>query len=168
MQIRHNLYTFILQNTDQISSWNHSYVYLQSAYDSSPTYCHPSQRESKERHHTCGAGITRVGAKCVVALHTWILWTWRVWKAAFIYISTAGGAARRGHPTSVTDTVVLGLPQQTHSAYFGNESQEKGMSSFYKSSFKLQQESFQAIAWFAHFVYGTALIVLFMYSSFWI
>lgn len=39
-------------------------------------------------------------------------------EAAFIDISTAGRAARRGHPASVTDTVVLGLPQKTPHCIF--------------------------------------------------
>lgn len=73
----------------------------------------PSQHKSKQGHGTCGAGATRVGAECVVALHRRVLWTWGIGEAAFIYISAAGRAARRGHPANVTDTAVLGLPQQT-------------------------------------------------------
>lgn len=75
--------------------------------------CHPLPPESMEGCNTCGAGITWVGARCVVALHKRMLWTRTIREAAFIYISTAGRAARRGHPASVTDTVVLGLPWQT-------------------------------------------------------
>lgn len=71
----------------------------------------PYPPESMKGHDTCGAGTTGVGAWCVVALHKWILGTRWIRKAAFIYISTAGRAARRGHPASVTDTAVLGLPQ---------------------------------------------------------
>ena len=87
----------------------------QSVYDTLPVLlaATPSQHRSKEGRGTCGAGATRVGAKCVVALHRRVLWTWGIREAAFIYISAAGGAARRGHPASGTDTVVLGLPQQT-------------------------------------------------------
>lgn len=33
----------------------------------------PSQHKSKQGHDTCGAGATRVGAECVVALHRRVL-----------------------------------------------------------------------------------------------
>lgn len=85
---------------------------LCSWHAGSTTYCHPLPPETMKGHDTCGAGTTWVGAWCVVALHKGILWTRMIRKAAFIYISTADRAARRGHPASVTDTAVLGLPQQ--------------------------------------------------------
>lgn len=80
--------------------------------------CHPIQPESMEGRDTCGAGTTSIGAWSVVALHKWILGTRRIREVALIYISAAGRAARRGHPASITDTVVLGLPQKTPQCIF--------------------------------------------------
>lgn len=121
----------------------------------STTHCHPLPPANGKGHDTCGTGTTRVGSWSVVALHGWILWTRTVREAAFIYISTAGRAARRGHPASITDTAVLGLQQQSSHHIFKTVKtvKEKGRrSSFYKVSFKLQRESFQSITWFAHSV----------------